>query len=253
MSHDHFKGKTAVKHVAEAQARAVIAAAEIHGTETPGSISSATDAARSLTVLLLLLVGLLHYWQFPNDKVFLSLILASTGWLIWVAGRSGWLGWARLERLHRILEEERWEIEHNREQEREELRALYEAKGFEGKLLDEVMHVLMADGDRLLKIMVEEELGLSLESDEHPLKQSLGAALGALFTATTLLGAYLFWQSFGLYFASFFTLTISSAISAYYQGNRLISTIVWNLAIAALAAASTYFLSLFFYDLGLVS
>ncbi len=90
-------------------------------------------------------------------------------------GRSAWLGWSRLERLHRILAQEKWEIEHNREQEREELGVLYAAKGFEGKLLEDVLDVLMADGDRLLKVMVEEELGLTLESQVHPLKQGLGA------------------------------------------------------------------------------
>ena len=61
MSTDHFKGKTAVKHVAEAQARGIIAAAEIHGTEIPGSISSATDAARHTVILLLLSQTLLAY------------------------------------------------------------------------------------------------------------------------------------------------------------------------------------------------
>jgi len=252
MSHDHFNGKTAVKHVAEAQARGIIATAEIHGTEIPGSISSATDAARNTVILLLLSHSLLTYWSILPHQILASLTLLSFGWLIWMAGRSGWLGWARLERLHRTLEEERWEIEHNREQERDELRALYEAKGFEGKLLDDVMDVLMADGDRLLKIMIEEELGLSLEVDEHPLKQSLGAACGTVFAAALSLTFYLFWSNIGIYVASVSTIVISSYLSAHYQGNRLTSTIVWNLGLAFIAGASTYFLITFFHDLGLI-
>ena len=100
------------------------------------------------------------------------------------------LGWARLERLHRIVEEERYEIENHRQQEREELKELYRAKGFQGKLLDEVVDVLMADGERLLKVMVEEELGLSLQSQEHPLKQGAGSALGAFVASFSFYVVY---------------------------------------------------------------
>ncbi len=251
MSTDHFKGKTAVKHVAEAQARGIIAAAEIHGTELSGSISSATDASRNTAILLLLSFVILSYWNLLPEQILISLVMISFGWLIWMAGRSAWLGWSRLERLHRVLEEERWEIEHNRDQEREELRALYEAKGFEGKLLDDVMDVLMADGDRLLKIMIEEELGLTLEVDEHPLKQSLGAACGTFLTAIIIFLFYYFWSINGFYVGSILTLSFSNWIAAYYQGNRQISTIVWNLGLAFLTVASTYFLLNFFNDLGL--
>ncbi len=35
----------------------------------------------------------------------------------------------------------------------------------------------MADDNRLLRVMLEEELGLTLEAYEHPLKQAFGALL----------------------------------------------------------------------------
>ncbi len=161
---EHFKGKTAVKHVVEAQAKGIIAATEIHGTEIPGSISAATDSARTTIIILLLLHLLLTHWQIDYYQQLYAFTLFIFGWLIWSAGRSAWLGWSRLERLHRVLEEERWEIEHNREQEREELKALYQAKGFEGPLLEDVMDVLMSDGDRLLKIMDRRRAGTLLRS-----------------------------------------------------------------------------------------
>lgn len=252
LSQDHFKGKTAVKHVVEAQAKGIIAATEIHGTEIPGSISSATDAARNTILVILLLHLGLAYWNVPLHQTLIALGLFLFGWLIWVMGRSAWLGWSRLERLHRVLEEERWEIEHNRDQEREELKALYQAKGFEGPLLENVMDVLMADGDRLLKIMIEEELGLSLEVHEHPLKQSLGAGIGTILTAILSLFGYWLWPSQGLYIASFLVILISSWVAAFYQGNRLIPAIVWNLGLVFLSVASTYFLLLFFNDMGLI-
>src|SRR5262249_44443752 len=143
------------------------------------------DAAREtcLALALLWLFGL--HWA--------ALLIFSGAWLIWKTGRSAWLGWSRIERLHRIVAQEKWEIEHHRQQEREELGALYAAKGFEGKLLEDVLDVLMADNDRLLRVMVEEELGLSLHSQEHPLKQATGAFLGVLAgSILTLLGLLIF-------------------------------------------------------------
>jgi vacuolar iron transporter family protein len=239
---DHFKGQTAVDHVVEAQANGIIASAEIHGTEIPGSISAATDAARE-TVIVLLLLNLfsiqLMWAESFTQTIFIVFIF---GWMIWKIGRSAWLGWSRLERLHRILEEERWEIEHNRGQEREELKALYAAKGFEGKLLEDVLDVLMADGDRLLKVMIEEELGLTLEVHEHPLQQSLGAALGVFIASVFALSGYMLGHSVGLYIAALLTIILSSYISAKSQGNHFISAVIWNLAIAFLSIGMAHFL-----------
>jgi vacuolar iron transporter family protein len=239
---NHFNGKTAVDHVVEAQARGIIASSEIHGTEIPGSISASTDAARETIVFLLLFFLLIHSFTQDLSQIISSLAIAGFGWLIWKAGRSAWLGWSRLERLHRILEEERWEIEHNRTQEREELKALYQAKGFEGKLLEDVLDVLMADGDRLLRVMIEEELGLSLEVHEHPLKQAVGAFIGSLFALLIGLAGLWLWPIYGFYLAAFFIIGISSYLSARFQGNHLIPAIIWNLGITGLALGSALFL-----------
>jgi hypothetical protein len=110
-----------------------------------------------------------------STPLFLMLSLFSFGWAVWKTGRSALLGWGRMERLHRLIEEERWEIQHHRAQERRELGEMYRAKGFDGKLLEEVLDVLMSDDNRLLKVMLEEELGLTLEAYEHPLRQAIGA------------------------------------------------------------------------------
>ena len=155
--------------------------------------------------------------------------------------RSAILGWARLERLHRLIEEERWEIEHHRPQEKEELRALYAAKGFSGKLLDEAVEVLMADDNRLLQVMLQEELGLSLESYEHPLKQAAGAFAGAL-GAALLMAAGLFLLPFwGAVAAAALIIAIASGAVARLEKNAPLPAIVWNLAVAALASGAAYF------------
>lgn len=229
----HFKGKDAVGHVAEAQAQGIISAAEIHGTEIPGHLSAAADAARETALLLVLLSFLTH-----NGLI---LALFAGAWLIWKTGRSGWLAWSRIERLHRVVAQERWEIEHHRQQEREELGALYAAKGFEGKLLEDVLDVLMADGDRLLRVMVEEELGLSLETYEHPLKQALGAATGCFFAALICLISFWF-LPFGLYLGAILAIGGAAALAAYFERNQLIPAIVWNLGLATLSAGFLYFM-----------
>lgn len=237
----HFKGKEAVEHVVDAQAQGIISKAEVHGEEMPGHISAFADTARE-TAVVLLLIWLIFSTTSPEGPHFLILSVITIGWIAWKMGRSAWLGWSRLERLHRLVAEEKWEIDHHREQEREELAALYEAKGFKGQLLEDVMDVLMSDDDRLLREMLEEELGLSLEKQEHPLKQSLGAGLGAL-------GAYLicilftfFIPSYGMIVGTYCVVGAAAGLSAQYERNRKIPAIIWNLGITTLAFGCTYFL-----------
>ncbi|MBI1826611.1 MAG: VIT1/CCC1 transporter family protein [Planctomycetes bacterium] len=85
------------------------------------------------------------------------------------------------------LERERHEIRTNFDHEIEEIRVLYGAKGFQEPLLTQVVDVLGADDDRLLKVMMEEELGLSMYHMNHPLLVGawnfVGAAFGALILA----------------------------------------------------------------------
>lgn len=246
----HFKGKDAIGHVVEAQAQGIIAAAEIHGTEIPGHISAGADAARETAIVLLLLGLVLEILDLPLDVILQIMGVFAFGWLIWKTGRSAWLGWSRLERLHRIIAEEKWEIEHHRQQERDELRVLYEAKGFEGKLLEEVLDVLMADQERLLRVMVEEELGLSLEIHEHPLKQCLGAAIGAFAAIFACIISLFIFPHIGILIGASAVTAISAAISAYHERNRQIPAIVWNLGIMSLAFGFVYFLLIYFFAKG---
>ncbi len=219
--------------------KGITATAESHGTEMPGHISAAADGAKE-TALALLLLWITLTLTGAQD-IWTALIIFSVSWLIWKMGRSAWLGWSRLERLHRVIEEEKWEIEHHRGEEREELRALYKAKGFDSPLLDEVVDVLMADQDRLLRVMLEEELGLFLHVYEHPLKQAFGAGIGALIgIAVTLIGL-LVWPSLGLLIGSFLVIGASGATAAIHEGNRLLPAIVWNVALAGLSTGIGYF------------
>ncbi len=64
---------------------------------------------------------------------------------------------------------EYWEIENLREKEIEEIREIYQEKGFEGELLEQVVQVIIADDDRWVDVMMKEELGM-IESDKSPFK-----------------------------------------------------------------------------------
>lgn len=250
MSHDHYKGKDAIEHVAELQARGLIDSVEIHGHEIPGPIIAGTDAARDTAVLLSSLWLFLRSFELSLHSAAIYLAIIAASWLLWKAGRSAWIGWSRLERLHRILAQEKWEIEHNRQQEKEELTALYAAKGLNGKLLTDVIEVLMADGDRLLRVMVEEELGLTLQSTEHPLKQGIGAALGCLCAAAfTFIGLFLY-PAWGILVGAAIAIGASAAIAAHQSQNRITNAVVWNVGLGILSIGTAFFLLDFFFPKG---
>ncbi|HEV7738332.1 MAG TPA: VIT1/CCC1 transporter family protein [Chlamydiales bacterium] len=238
----HFGGKQPLDHLVEARRKGKIASSEIHGEELPGHYNATADSAKDTAFILVILWTLFTEIGFPLEKLHWFLVVFLFGFLLWKTGRSAILGWQRLERLHRLIEEERWEIEHHRSQEKEELKALYAAKGFSGKLLDEVVEVLMADDNRLLQEMLEEELGLNLESYEHPLKQASGAFLGVIGTSIILSFAFFWLPVWGTYLMAAFVIAISAGTTAQLEKNRRIPAIIWNLAAAALAAGSAYFL-----------
>lgn len=243
---DHFAGKSVIDHLREARTRGALAAAEVHGTEMPGHLSAAADAAKGSSISLLLLWAIGHL-VFTENQTLLLLLSFSCGLVLWKTARSSLLGWARMERLHRLIEEERWEIEHHRHQEKEELTEMYQAKGFNLPLLEEVVDHLMADDNRLLKVMLEEELGLTLEAYEHPLKQACGAAAGTLCTTALMLLAFLASPSVGLPLSGALLLAVASSIAAKLERNHIVHAIIWNLATATLATGSVYFLTQAFH------
>ena len=232
----HFEGKPALEHVIEARRKGAIAASEIHGVELAPSALAFLRSMQEMAFLLALIVLLFPTIFFPY------LPLVAIGWTLWRTGQGALQGWLRLGRLHRLIEEERWEIEHHRPQEKEELRALYAARGFSGKLLDEAIEVLMADDNRLLQVMLEEELGLSLESYEHPLKQALGAFSGAVISGMVLILSFYFLPVIVSFGFVVLLVAISALIRAKKEKHSPISIVVWDLGILLVALLAALFL-----------
>ena len=63
---------------------------------------------------------------------------------------------------------EYWEVDNLPEVEKAEIREIYQAKGFEGRLLDEVVEVIISDKDRWVDVMMKEELQM-VEEQKSPI------------------------------------------------------------------------------------
>ena len=243
---DHFEGKNAYEHVLQKKSEQ---ANEVHAEELPGHWGALLDATRDCAVLLILLSMLTVVLGFSPKQTLIVLIASTIAWTVWKTIRASWFSWSLLERLHRVLEEERFEIENHREQEKEELTALYASKGLQGELLEDVIHVLMADDERLLKVMMEEEMGLNLEHYEHPLKIGSGAAAGALITGVFISLSFWVFSIWGLLACALVLKSAAGVLMAKMQKNNLLNALIWNIGTSIVIIGFSYFLTKWIHTL----
>ncbi|MEI6242535.1 MAG: VIT1/CCC1 transporter family protein [Chlamydiota bacterium] len=207
---------------------------DFYQSEMPDHMASFVEATKDTTLILTIL------WIFFQSSWIL--LILGTIWSLWEGCSHSHLGWSKLQKLHRIIDEEKWEIEHHFPQERAELEKIYSAKGFSGQLLEDVINTLMADSNRLLQVMLEEEMGIALGSYEHPLKQGFWALFGSLATTLILsLGAFLFSLT-GLLIFALTILGVSSFFVARYEKNNISTVLIWNWAILLFLTTITFFL-----------
>ncbi len=151
------------------------------------------------------------------------------------------------------LQRERAEIRDDPDHERDEVAALYAAKGFQEPLLTQVVDVLCADDDRLLKVMMEEELGLSLFHVNHPLLVGLwnfGAALvvGLLLSLPVALSQPSF-AHYWIPFAGSAALGVISVVSAKATGRSMFEFFAVGVIMAFVTGGVVYTLAQWFSEM----
>jgi VIT1/CCC1 family predicted Fe2+/Mn2+ transporter len=145
------------------------------------------------------------------------------------------------------FERERHEIREDFEQEREEVRALYAAKGFREPLLTQVVDVLCADEDRLLKVMMEEELGLSMYHVNHPLLVGLWNFAGAGASGMMLALPTIWLSEEAVHFwvpgAGAVGLGVIAALSAWATKRSFMEFLAVGLVMAIVTGGTVFFLA----------
>ena len=145
------------------------------------------------------------------------------------------------------VERERKEIENIPEREKAEIEAVYKLKGFEGKLLKQVVNKITSDKKLWLKVMMEEELGLFGDDFENPYKIALITGISFIFGALIPIAPYLFISnvSSGLLYSA-----IASILGLFIVGSAktMITKKNWlksgfeMVMVGVLAAGAAYFI-----------
>ncbi len=78
------------------------------------------------------------------------------------------------------LKREKQEVEEMPDKEKEEIREIYQLKGFQGKLLDEIVDHITSDKERWVKLMMKEELELTEIKNKDIYNGSLLVGFSAL-------------------------------------------------------------------------
>lgn len=227
----HIQERSVIEHLAKARQKGYLASVELHNYGFSSKLFSFIDAFRDGLILFSLML-----LTFPN--MLWPIVL---GFTLWRGLKMTLQGFMRLERLHFLVREEKYEIDHHRDEEREELMAIYATKGFKGAILEEVVATLMADDNRLLQVMLEEELGVSFEMLDHPVVSGLIASLGMLSAAFALIG--LSHLPYGIIYGSLFLIMLAAFYEVKKQKLPSLSPLIWNLAALVFVFMCAHFMA----------
>lgn len=162
---------------ARRRARGLFAAEVAH--DRPYELVHAATAGRDAVVVVLLIWAILVAIE-ASEHAWTALVPAAIAMAIQTGISNAMAIIAQLRYWESELRRERDEIRTQPEFEREELRVLYAAKGFTGELLERVVDTICSDEERLLKVMLEEELGIFFEQRNHPVLTGLFTGAAAL-------------------------------------------------------------------------
>jgi vacuolar iron transporter family protein len=204
--------------------------------EVPTYLSRALKAS-SQTIITFLILYLI-FFPIPMSVILIFFFVRVLGQTIMTALDS----YQNLTKLNTIIDEEKYEIEHHRSQERKELLTIYHAKGFSGKQLDEVVDVLMSDENRLLQVMIEEEMNIALGSYEHPVKDAFFVMLGILIPATIMFFCNQFLPKAIVIIVAGVIIAFISIYSSFLKKTNFLTPLIWSLSIATFLCSVCVFL-----------
>jgi VIT1/CCC1 family predicted Fe2+/Mn2+ transporter len=134
--------------------------------------------------------------------------------------------------IRRARRMEEHHIEQIPDGEREEIREIFRAKGFDGNVLDEVVAVITRDRERWIDTMITDELGLPLETPE-PARAAATTFLAFLFAGMLPLIPLMFVGSTHWFEASATVAGITFALIGFVKG-RLVEESALRHAIESL-------------------
>lgn len=147
---------------------------------------------------------------------------------------------------------EYWEVENLPDVERDEIREIYENKGFSGKLLNDIIDTITADKDRWVDVMMKEELEM-IEPKRSPLKIGLVTYTSFILIGLIPLSIYV-WDYFYPITSSLFVWSASltaigfiivGVLKSYVNQTNKIKGVVETLILGMLAALVSYYVGYF--------
>jgi len=154
-----------------------------------------------------------------------------------------------IENYNRHKRIEYWEVENLPEKEKEEIREIYEAKGFEGELLEKVVETITGDKDRWVDVMMKEELEMQKE-DRSPLSTAFVTFISFLVVGLIPLLSYVFSDNTNTASGRLFMLSciftglafvVIGLMKSYVAKTSKIRSMAETLLLGGLAALLSYF------------
>ncbi len=151
---------------------------------------------------------------------------------------------SQIEYYRGEMNREGYEVDNFPEVEKQEIREIYISKGFKGEILEKIVSHVTADKSRWVDIMMQEELGLSLDQTMSPMKSGVATGLAYAFGALMPILPYLFMRpTLGLVASGILTLTVLFGVGAaktIVTGKNSMRSGFESMAIGGLAAVATY-------------
>ena len=143
---------------------------------------------------------------------------------------------------------EYWEVENLPEKEREEIRDIYRAKGFEGELLEQIVAKITEDKDRWVDVMMKEELEM-IQENKSPIMMAIVTFVSFVVVGFVPLVIYVLDYIFGMEVNLFWISSILTTLAfigigwlkSYVTETSHLKGVLETLLLGLIAALLAYF------------